>query len=101
MDANALKPWLTAPPNTPTQGIQHPLQLGGSTAMATLGPVQNQTAHIMAGKLYLPSPTPYLAPINHERIATHQAPHTQDPADLTPDVSSAYLLPVTPPGKVQ
>jgi hypothetical protein len=96
MDADASKPWLTAPPNAPALNITHPLQLGGTTAQQTLVPVQNQVAHILSGKLYLPQPTPYLAPVNHEIIATHQAIHQQPTGSDTPDISSTFLLP--PPG---
>lgn len=96
MDANASKPWLTAPPNAPAQNIQHPLQLGGTTALQTLIPVENQTVHILQGKLYLPQPTGYMAPVNHEIIATHQAVHQQPAGDDTPDIASTFLL--APPG---
>lgn len=101
MDANASKPWLTAPPNAPTQNIQHPLQLGGPTAQATLVPAENQTAHLLQGKLYLPQPTSYLAPVAHERIATHQQPVQQSPANTNPVVGSSFFLPITPTSGVQ
>lgn len=98
MNSDAFSKWLTQRQNAPVvPALQHPLQLGGTTAQKTLQPVQVATVNALAGKPYLPqpsAPTPYQGPLNHAIIATHQAMHKQAPDTTTPNITSAYLAPV-------
>lgn len=98
MDQSAYIQWLIGRSNAKTNlAVQHPNQLSASTAQRTLQPIQHQTVHNLQGKTYLPQPTGYIAPVNHERIQTHSAPHQQDPQTTNPDIPSRYLLPVKTP----
>lgn len=93
-DTNAFVDWLQGNSKPPAvSGIQHPLQLSGSTAQSTLVPVQTRTAQEFQGKVYLPQPGAYIGPQNHSRLMTNQTPQQQPPNTISPTIGSAYLLP--------
>lgn len=92
---NAFAAWILQRAKVPisVSGIKHPLQLSGSTAQSSLVPITHRTVEGLQGKFYLPAPGAYIAPVNHSRIATHQAPHQQAPLTVNPGITSRYLLP--------
>lgn len=92
---NAYAAWILerAKADISPNGIKHPLQLSGATAQQSLVPITRRTVEGLQGKFYLPAPGAYIAPINHSRIATHQAPTQQPPLTVNPGITSRYLLP--------
>jgi hypothetical protein len=98
MDRNAYLEWVQQRSQAKTKlGIQHSNQLTGGTAQSSLKPIAHQSVHNASVHVYLPHPTRYMFPVNHEHLQTHQAPHKQNPMmTTTPNIPSRYFLPVKP-----